>query len=127
MKLDIDCVRDVLLELEALPLDCHIVDSFRDSIAKHGVSNVEYTLAKLNDAGYINADIRLFPNGQYEYYGIYCMTFAGHEFLATVKQPSAWEQLKNASLSGGSASIKLIGDVALELAKIAISKKLGLQ
>lgn len=126
MKLDIECVRDVLLELEELPVDCHTVDDFPHSLAKHGTENVEYTLAKLNEAGYINADIRLYPSGQYDYYGIYCMTFAGHEFLTSVKQPSVWEQLKKATTSGGSAGIKLIGEIAVDLGKAILSKKLGL-
>ena len=126
MKLDIECVRDVLLELEALPVDCHTVNDFPDSIAKHGVDNVEYTLAKLKEADYINADIRLFPNGQYDFYGIYCMTFRGHEYLASVKQPDVWEKLKHATTTGGSAGIKLLGDIAVDLGKAMLSKKLGL-
>ena len=68
MKLEIDCVRDVLLELEKLPVDCHTSSTFSSSIDKYGSDNVEYTLAKLKEAQYINADIRLFPNGQYDCY-----------------------------------------------------------
>lgn len=126
MKLDINCVRDVLLELEKLPVACHTVDTFQDSIAKHGTENVEYTLAKLKEADYINADIRLFEVGQYDYYGIYCMTFSGHEFLASIKQPSVWEKLKDAATTGGATGIKLLGDIAVDLGKAMLSKKLGL-
>lgn len=126
MKLDIECIRDVLLELEELPVDCYTVNEFSSSIAKHGEDNVEYTLAKLNEAGYINADIRLHPNGQYDCYGIYCMTFVGHEFLASIKHPNVWEQLKKATTTGGSAGIKLIGEIAVDLGKAMLSKKLGL-
>ncbi len=127
MKLDIDCVRDVLLELEKLPVDCHTVYTFQESIARHGVENVEYTLAKLSEANYIKANICLWESGEYDFNGIYCLTFAGHEFLASVKQPNVWDQLKTAATTGGSAGIKLLGDVALEIGKSVLCKKLGLE
>lgn len=126
MKLDINCVRDVLLELEKLPVDCHTVDTFQDSIAHHGVENVEYTLAKLAEAKYINANIKLYEVGQYDFYGIYCLTFDGHEFLASIKEPSIWEKLQGAAVKGGTAGLRLMGSIALDLGKAVLSKKLGL-
>lgn len=126
MKLDIDCVRDVLLELEELPIDCHTPVSFPKSNSVHGEENVEYTLAKLKEAGYINADIRQYPNGQYDFYGIYDLTFSGHEFLNSIRTPGVWTRLKGAAVEGGTAGLKLLGDIALEMLKESVKSKLGL-
>ncbi len=127
MKLDIDCVRDVLLEFETFPFGCYTAFSFEKSISNYGVDNVEYTLAKLKEAGYINAETLMRPDGHPEFLGIYDITYAGHNFLSTIREPSVWEKLKGAVLNGGTASVKVVGDIALELAKLAVSKKLGLQ
>lgn len=36
MKLNIDCVRDILLELETFPIGVYPVGSLKNSIANHG-------------------------------------------------------------------------------------------
>ncbi|MBE6943834.1 MAG: DUF2513 domain-containing protein [Ruminococcaceae bacterium] len=126
MKLNIDCIRDTLLELEKLPVDCHTVYTFQKSIERHGIENVEYTLAKLQEADYIKADIRLHEAGRYDFYGIYCISFAGHEFLESVKQPSIWEKLKQATTTGSTAGVSMLKEIAVELGKEMLRKKFGL-
>lgn len=123
MKLDIDCVRDVLLELEQLPVDCHTMNSFPSSISKHGEKNVEYVLAKLKEAGYINADIRLFPNGQYDYYGIYDITFPGHQFLETVRDNRVWSKTKTVAGKVGSKAFDVITQIASSVITELIAKQ----
>lgn len=112
MKLDIDCVRDVLLEFEDYPVDCYAIDDFPKTISKHGKDNVEYTFAKLKEAGYINADIKLFPDGQYEHYGIYDITFAGHQFLETIRDSKVWDQTKKIASNVGSRTFEVITQIA---------------
>lgn len=112
MKLDIDCVRDVLLEFEKLPLSCYTPYNFPASIKKHGIDNVEYSLAKLKEAGYINADIPQCSNGQYEFYGIFDMTFSGHQFLESIRENKVWSRTKSIVGKVGSGSFSLISQVA---------------
>lgn len=47
MKLNIDCIRDVLLELETLPIGWYDITSFQNSVEKYGTDNVLYTLPPL--------------------------------------------------------------------------------
>lgn len=127
MKLKIDCVRDVLLEFETFPFGCYTVYSFKKTLAKYTFDDVLYSLAKLKEAGFINADMFVGNDGQPDFLGIYDISYAGHDFLYTIREPSVWDKLSDAAQSGGTASLKLIGDFALEFAKLAIAKKLGMQ
>lgn len=86
MKLNIDCVRDVLLEFEEFPMGNYNVSSFAKTVGKYGHENTLYTLAKLYEANYINGDIAADEGGYYHCLVIYDITFQGHEFLSTIRE-----------------------------------------
>lgn len=121
MKLDMDCVRDVLLELEGLPLDCHTPCSFSNSVSIHGMDNVCYTLAKLEEGNYINAEVQRLTSGQYDFYGIYDLTFSGHEFLAKIRDPKQWRVVKRGLLAVRDYSLSAIESVAQGVTAASIS------
>ncbi len=125
MKLDINCVRDVLLEFESLPIDCHTPASFPKSNSEHGEESVEYTLAKLKEAGYINADIRLYPNGRYDFYGIYDITFPGHQFLEKIRDNKVWTATKTVAGKVGSKAFDVIAQIASSVITQLITKYLS--
>lgn len=125
MKLDIDCVRDVLLEFEEFPLNCHTPYDFKKSIAKHGESAVEYALAKLNEAGYIRADIRSFQNGLYDYYGIFDITFSGHQFLEKIRDNKVWSKTKSMASAAGSRAFDVITQIATSIITEIISRQIN--
>lgn len=126
MKLDIDCVRDILLELEQLPLGCYTPNNFLSSIKKHGIDDVEYCLAKLKETGYINADIRQYQSGQYDYYGIYDMTFSGHQFLEKIRDNKVWAKTKTVAGHVGSMAFDVITQIATSVITEIISRNLNI-
>lgn len=126
MKLDIDCVRDVLLEFEEFPVSCLTPYDFKKSIKKHGETAVEYTLAKLNEAGYIRADIRTFQNGQYEYYGIFDITFSGHQFLEKIRDHKVWSKTKSVAGAVGSRAFDIIAQIATSVITEIVCRQLNL-
>lgn len=100
MKLDINCVRDVLLCLEeSLVLDDDLtcnsfsVEMFYNqcNLETYTIAEVGYTLVKLEEAGYINASFK-WLNRQIYCSDIYSITFAGHQFLDTIRPASTWEK-----------------------------------
>ena len=115
MKLDMDCVRDILLECEDLPLDCHTPYSFQTSIARHGEDEVCYALAKLTEGNYINATVSRLPGGQYDFCGIYDMTFSGHQFLENVRDDKVWQKTKGVLKKAGSSSFGLAMQVTSQI------------
>ena len=126
MKLNADCVRSVLLELEEKPLDNYLPEDLSESVEKYGAENVEYTILKLQEAGYIHAGITRTLSGDYEIFGIFDITFQGHEFLNSIRSPSVWERLKDSTLEGGTACLKVVGDIAVEILKEVAKQKLNL-
>lgn len=127
MKLDIECVRDVLLELETFPIGVYLVGSLKNSIANHGRENVEYTLVKLSEANYVNVQYCRMTNGSFLFDSILDITFQGHEFLEKIRSDTVWNQkLKPIFSSVGSASFEVISAVASNLLTSLISGKLNL-
>lgn len=124
MKLDANCVRSVLLELEEMPLGNYLPEDLNGSIEQYGTETVEYTVLKLNEAGYIRAGITQTLSGDYEIFGIFDITFKGHEFLNSIRSPSVWERLKNSAMDGSTACLKVVGEIAVEILKEAAKEKL---
>lgn len=124
MKLKIECVKDVLEELENLPIGAHTVSNLEDSIKKHGQEDVLYTVVKLSEAKYINAEYIRTMDGRPHIGSIYDLTFSGHEFLNSIRTPGIWEKIKNAAGEGGTACLKALGDVALEMLKEKMKSEL---
>lgn len=127
MKLRLECVKDVLEEMEELPIGAHSLDVLHKSIEKHGREDVLYTVTKLSEAKYINADVRRTMDGRPHIGGIFDLTFSGHEFLNSVRIPGIWERIKGAAGEGGTACLKAIGDVALELFKEHMRSQMSLR
>lgn len=126
MKLKIDCVRDVLLELEDLPWGRNSPSDFKTSIERHGREPVMYALAKLDEAQYINCQkVSVLATGQVRVDIVYDMTFAGHEFLSSIREEGVWDRLKGAMVDGGAECFEVIKDIGIELLKAALIKKLG--
>lgn len=127
MKLNIDCVRDVLLELETFPMGNYGSHSFIKSTQKHGEDDVLYALIKLTEADYINAKYSRTLDGRPHIDFIYDITFSGHEFLEKIKSDGIWNNSVKPVLSQvGSKSFDAIVQVATNTISSLISKQLGI-
>ena len=126
MKTNIECIRDVLLNFESLPLGCYAPYDFSFAIEKHGISDVEYSLVKLMEAGYISADIQRCLDGSYSYLGIYDITFPGHQFLEKIRDNKVWAKTKAVAGNIGSQAFDVIAKIATSILTNLISSKLGL-
>ena len=113
MQLTPDCIRDVLLELETFHMGAYKADEFQNSISSHDREQVLYTLIKLFEGGYINAQYERSPTGQLITFRVYDMTFQGHEFLEKIRSDTVWNQkLKPVFTTIGSMSLDVISNVA---------------
>ena len=106
MKLNYDCVRDVLLELEKSLL-CKYSDGrfIFDAIElrqlknklpnqNYTIEDVFYTVYNLEQAKYINA-CPLKGNGQIVEYLIYDITYEGHQFIEQIRPKTVWDKSKS--------------------------------
>lgn len=115
MQRDMEKVRGVLLAIEEMdgpffldlkPPALGGTDDARET--------VEY-LRLLQSAGFLECSQK----------NTYRMTWAGHEFLDSVRDPEIWRKTKEGANKVGSWSIKLLGELALGYAKVR-AQELGL-
>ena len=124
MKMDIDCIRSVLLELEELPLDIYTTEDLTKSIKKYGIKSVEYSIIKLEEAGYIRAGIARTLSGDVEVYCISDITFSGHQFLEKIRDNQVWQKTKNVAGSIGTRALDLIAQIATGVLTELVNKHL---
>ncbi|EHR33471.1 DUF2513 domain-containing protein [Helcococcus kunzii] len=116
MKLNFDRVRFLLLDIEEnIPLN-----HFKEFNSQESEDDV-YTLKKLIEAGFINATVSNFMDGNTTIY-VKELTYNGHEFLNNIRNPKAVEHTKNVLKEIGSASLQIMSQVASEF----MMKQLGL-
>ncbi|WP_138090900.1 DUF2513 domain-containing protein [Halalkalibacterium halodurans] len=125
MKLNYDCVRDVLLTCEDLGFDEKPSAKFfieHEKLQCYTVEDILYSFKQLDSAGYI--EIREFKALRVPFDFIFKeITWSGHEFLKNIKDDSVWSKAKEkVSSSVGTASISILSATATAV----IKNKLGL-
>lgn len=113
MKRDMDLVRAILFAVEAAGEDQTIkagdiqLDGFSSGqISRH--------VQLLEEAGFLQANISKQLGGvAARRFHIYGMTWSGHDFLDTIRDPSVWEKTKDKIVShGGSFSLEIVKALA---------------
>lgn len=123
MKLNHDCVRDVMLYLEDnLKLDSNIESYGLAKVLKdYTPDDVVYSISKLVEIGYISGmPIKSLANGSS--YIITSITWSGHKFIDNVKTPQVWAETKQMTSKFGAVSIDILSQVAASV----ITKALGI-
>jgi hypothetical protein len=125
MKLDLDCVRDVLLRVESLEYGNHPrFKSFCVLLPEYGQNLIACACLRLNEAGYLN--IIKIDGDSYEMpiiHQISDITFEGHEFLSNIREDSIWKTVKSRTAEvGGSVSLSVLSSLALA----AVRQTLGM-
>lgn len=128
MRLNHDCVRQVLLDIEAnLQLEKM---SFSDivtpnTISTYGIDNVIYSLIQLSDAQYIDASIEA-VKCPIPLIRVEKITWEGHKFLDNVRDPQVWSKTKKVLKRIESTSITLVSNIASQVITNLIEKTLHL-
>lgn len=115
MKLDYDCVRDILLTIEELNfceyLHNNNVTKFK-RLRDYHPNKIAYTIKKLSEAGFIPKIGIVVAISGYINFNICEMTWEGHQFLNSIRNNDVWEKTKNKSLIYGSLPVKLLVNIA---------------
>lgn len=117
MKLDFDCIRDIMLILEAQTDFSHLLpqDLFT-LLPQYSAKTLEYTCLRMHEAGFINLYFMVTPvqdEPVIQYIGD--LTFSGHEFLADIKPKNTWSKLQPVLRDGWSASSKVLSEAAAKI------------
>ncbi|WP_259417649.1 DUF2513 domain-containing protein [Bacillus toyonensis] len=120
MKLNQDCIRSILLELEEkLNLGQHIhlhqLKEF-ETFKEFGENQSIYAILKLIEAGYLSG-AHQFDGDEIYYLGIASITFSGHEFLDTIRDSKVWSTTKTLTKKLSSVPLNVLSAVAVKVTK----------
>lgn len=128
MMLNLDCVRAVLLVVESSPIGRRIdLNTLQNELPDYGKNDIHYACIKLNEAEYLDIILsRALRADLPTVVKIKDISFAGHEFLNSIRDDGNWGKVKEAAKDAGTSSLKTLADIAFEVAKAAILSKLQL-
>jgi len=128
MRRDMDLVRELLLRLEAIPIQAGsaaMLSLNRPPLVLDGddVDKIAYNLRLITDARFLN----LTRSQGADTIGILGLTWEGHEFLDTVRDPEIWRKTKEEAKKAGGFTVGLLADLATGLIKTQIEKHTGVK
>jgi hypothetical protein len=128
MKRDMDLIRALLLKLEALPMRLGgivMISPEEDAITVDGYTpeQIDYHLSQIRKAGFIDEG-GVHPMVGTGFRGL---TWAGHDFLDSVRDPEIWRATKEGAKKAGGFSLELLVDLAKGLIKKKIEEHTGIQ
>ncbi|MDW5472010.1 DUF2513 domain-containing protein [Staphylococcus equorum] len=117
MKLNHECVRTLLLEIESnKKMGEHLTKyNFENNIVFeiYDFETVMYTLLKLKEAEFLNCSIT-WSSDKPQIYMIGDITWSGHEFLDNIRDNKTWSEVKNVVSKTSSMSITLMSKLAFQ-------------
>lgn len=127
MKLNPNCVRDILIELEKLEFHEEItIDELSSNLPSYNESEITYCCFKLIEADYITANVFDCIDGEYpQIQSIEDITFQGHEFLNNVRSNKIWKDVLEVGDKIGTASIGSIAQIASGVLTALINNHFG--
>jgi hypothetical protein len=125
MRLNPDCMRDVLLVAEEnLPLNGSLpMSDLLPLLPGYSKDEITYTCLKLNEANLLNIFKTPYPGGTFVN-DIREITYNGHQFLENIRNQSTWETVKQKLSLLGSSSVPVIMSVASQVILNKISSSL---
>ncbi|QGA38184.1 DUF2513 domain-containing protein [Burkholderia glumae] len=128
MKRDMDLIRELLLKLESLPMErgyVLIISAGDQELHVQGYDDnqIDYHLSLIKEAGLIDSA----GAGSTMGYGFRRLSWAGHDFLDSIRNPDVWTKTKEGALAAGGFTIELLGDLAKGFIKKQIEDRTGVK
>ena len=126
MKLNPDCMRDILLHMENAPYLADISsEELHTSLTDYSHDEIDYTILKMKEAGLVNADIQKNILGEL-HITLQDITYNGHQFLANIHSDNVWNKTKDVLSKIGTTSVSSITFVANQVVTTLIKNLLGI-
>jgi len=132
VKLDLDCIRDVLLFVEANQrfnssglLRPITLEKLVNGLPVYDPDLVLYTCQKLDEGGYLVFSAHYASDSLYDAW-VSEITFQGHEFLETIRPESVYKKTKSIILKVGGFTLDFVKDIATKVLAEVINAQLGI-
>ncbi|MCJ2136065.1 DUF2513 domain-containing protein [Methylobacterium sp. J-026] len=116
MKRDMNLIRELLLRLEGLPKTSHMrlhigSDDERLIFESYTPDQVDYHMALLYEVEMITSSdsIDAMASGEWVFDAL---TWSGHDFLDTVRDPDVWKETKSRASQIGGWTLDIVKDLA---------------
>lgn len=128
MKLNPDCIRDILISVEEMDYgSMYTISKLHEKLPIYSEDELQYHCIQLLDGGFLNAKtINVIGYTGPQIWRIFDLTYQGHQFLADIRSDTAWNRTKEIAKNIGSESIHALTDIAVGVVTSAIQNKLGL-
>ncbi|HGL6720489.1 DUF2513 domain-containing protein [Burkholderia contaminans] len=128
MKRDMDLIRELLLKLEALPMRMGGIvvippDTEEIQVDGYTVEQIDYHLSLIREAGLVETGGVKPSVG----IGFRRLSWAGHDFLESIRSPEVWAKTKAGALAAGGFTVELLGDLAKGFIKKQIEDRTGIK
>ena len=128
MKLNPDCIRDILFAIEDLSKPNSLLTSEQLSktkfLSNYSAEEILYHLQQLDWSGYI-----MTPSRHKTLDGIFIvndLSPVGHEFISDIRKDTNWNKVKSISKEVGTETLTSIKSIAEGVIATAIKTSLGL-
>jgi len=122
MKLNPDCIRDLLLDVEAKSTFDNVViyneETDEPLFDKYGVDTVFYHIRQADYAGFFIGEVTY----TFDLSAIIIdLSPEAHEFLANIRQDTNWNKTKSIASKVGSFSLNVLKDISVGVVSKVIS------
>ena len=122
MKLNPDCIRDLLLDVEAKSTFDNVViyneETDEPLFDKYGVDTVFYHIRQADYAGFFIGEVTY----TFDLSAIIIdLSPEAHEFLANIRQDTNWNKTKSIASKVGSFSLNVLKEISVEVISKVIS------
>ena len=126
MKLNPDCIRDLLLDVEAKSTFDNVViyneETDEPLFDKYGVDTVFYHIRQADYAGFFIGEVTY----TFDLSAIIIdLSPEAHEFLANIRQDTNWNKTKSIASKVGSFSLNVLKDISVGVVSKVISDQLN--
>lgn len=116
IKLNHDCIRDILLFTEQLPFGETAKNNqiFKSELLnKYSEDELNYAITRMgnDDAELVIGKVKYASNKPY-ITTISSLTFKGHKYLDNIRDPKVWKESKKLASKLSSVSIDILSDIA---------------
>ncbi len=130
-KRDMDLIRDLLLQIEGGKKSFQLLDrpsanalgiELEEALSDEQVHQISLHLDMLENAGFIG--LQKLSGG---YWRITELTWAGHDFIDSVRDPEIWKRAKGAAAKAGGFTVGLLAAASKGLIKSQMQTHLGFE